>query len=186
MAVDRRRKKVDKRVKLYAYLPTVFMARLGKNEKLLLAFYAQNYNWTNQEDSYYSQAVICSYLGMAKGTYQKARKNLLKFGWITVTRESPQALVKIGVRLGVDDPAYDDFHWADWHPERQSKQNAIENFMDKHPDLIGEPGGKVARLWDTSAELTGASNEQPYSPASQLLVSPQDTNNEVNRFLATG
>jgi len=99
MAVSRGRTKADKRERLYAYLPTVFMARLGKNEKLLLAFYAQNYNWAKQEDSYYSQAVICSYLGMAKGTYQKARKNLLKFGWVTVTREAPQALVKIGVRL---------------------------------------------------------------------------------------
>jgi hypothetical protein len=123
---------------------------------------------------------------MAKGTYQKARKNLLRLGWITVTRKSPQALVEVGVRLGVDDPAYDDFHWADWHPERQSKQNALENFMDKHPDLIGEPGGKVARLWETKAEPGGARDEQPYPLTSQLLVSPQDTNNDFNRLLATG
>jgi hypothetical protein len=186
MAVSRGKTKADKRERLYAYLPTVFMARLGKNEKLLLAFYAQNYNWAKQEDSYYSQAVICSYLGMAKGTYQKARKNLLKFGWITVTREAPQALVKIGVRLGIDDPAYDDFHWASWHPERQSKQNAIENFKDKHPDLIGEPGGEVIRLWGAKMEQGDLSYDQPNSAMRQLLVSPQDTNNEFNRLMATG
>jgi hypothetical protein len=186
MAAQRASKKEDQRDKLYAYLPTVFMARLGRNEKLLLTFYAQNYNWTYQRDSYYSQTVICAYLGMAKGTYQAARKKLLKFGWITVTRETPQSVVRVGVRLGIDDPSYDDYHWAIWHPERVTKQNAINNFIDKHPDLVGEPNGTVLKLWETQSEQGSDRDDLPYSPPSRLPVASQDTNNEVTRFKATG
>lgn len=186
MAAQKAIRKEDKRVMLYAYLPTVFMARLGRNEKLLLTFYAQNYNWIKQEDSYYSQAVICAYLGMAKGTYQSARKKLLKFGWITVTRDTPQAVVKVGVRLGIDDPAYDDYHWAIWHPERLSKQNAINNFIDKHPDLVGEPNGTVLKLWETKREQGSDKDDLPYTQPSQLPVLIEDTNNEVIRLQATG
>jgi hypothetical protein len=123
---------------------------------------------------------------MAKGTYQAARKKLLKFGWITVTRESPQAVVRIGVRLGIDDPAYDTFHWSTWHPERMSKQNAINNFIDKHPDLVGEPGGTVLKLWEVESEPGSDMSELPYSFSRRYPVSTQDTNNEVTTLRATG
>lgn len=93
---------------LFAYNEVIYQAFLTKSQHSLLAYYAVAYNWTGQEASFHSQALICRTLDMTPATYQKIRKELENLGWISVEIKyrNPAAAHKsvyVTVHCGKDD-----------------------------------------------------------------------------------
>lgn len=123
----------------FAYTPLVYSSFLGKSEKSLLLYYANHYNWKNDEASYHSEARICGALPMNPRTYRAARKSLKELGWIEEWREFIPGLENVVIRvrpmLGRDDPKI--FADRGGRPPRvqEKHQQLIEDFRDKHPNL---------------------------------------------------
>jgi hypothetical protein len=103
----------------YKYLAAIQNAKLGSKEKLLLYFYATTFNWKSKKPSFYSQRKICALNSMAPGTYDKSRDKLEELGWIKVIYRGRRKSCQVTVRFGIDDPDYDNFSWAKWHPSNR-------------------------------------------------------------------
>jgi hypothetical protein len=129
--------------KLFAYLPVVMRAHLGKHEKLLLFFYAYAYNWTKNSPSYYSQESITRYLDISPKTYQDARRSLNSLGWISVRRESQvgfeRTKVYVQLLVGRDDPLITGKRKGRNPKEAQGFLNAVSTLKKHHPDFVVGP-----------------------------------------------
>lgn len=93
---------------LFAYNAVIYKAFLNKSQHSLLAYYSQAYNWTDRKPSFHSQERICRILDMSPGTYQDAKRDLEKLGWISTEKKHVEghdfASVHVTVHVGRDDP----------------------------------------------------------------------------------
>lgn len=127
----------------FAYQPIIYAAILGKHEKMLLSFYAWAYNWTENSPSFYSQESIVTAIPIGNDTYQKARENLERLGWIRTQKKKlaghdyPSILVTI--HIGRDEP----IAFAKKGGRQPADLEAYENlklvFAKAHPDLVRQP-----------------------------------------------
>lgn len=131
--------KTNNQKDVFAYLPVVVTARLGRNEKILLFFYAWSFNWKKRKPSHYSTGSICAYLSMSKNTYYKARNRLEELGWIIVKNKGQQSQCEVTVQMGVDDPEYDNKNWANKYPVKTKLLKARDHFIQTHPEMVWEP-----------------------------------------------
>lgn len=102
------------------YAEKVRLAKLDGGSKGLLWFYASTYNWKNKKPSYYTERSICSLVGMSLGTYHNRRKYLEELGWISVYHKGKHNSAHVGVKVGIDDPDYENKCWAEWHPSNRN------------------------------------------------------------------
>lgn len=117
-----------KQDKLYLYNRYIADAKLDGLAKGLLYFYANVYNWSKDEASYWSQKSICASVGISQNTYQKKRKYLEDLGWLKVQNRGRNKSCKVWVSVGVDDPSYDQKCWAGGH-KRMFDQNELEELL---------------------------------------------------------
>jgi hypothetical protein len=117
---------MNKKENLYKYLDEVMYAKLDGKAKGLLYFYAHRYNWSKNLPSYWSERTICALTSMSPSTYQEKRKYLEDLGWIVVKKRGRQITSLVGVKVGKDDPQYEQNCWAGWHP--YNGDDSIENF----------------------------------------------------------
>ena len=104
---------------LYKYNVIIRHAKLDNGSKSLLRFYADTYNWTNDRPSWYSERQICALESITANTYLKRRKKLEELGWITVKNRGPYRPCFVWVNIGDDDPEYEKYSFAKWHPSNQ-------------------------------------------------------------------
>jgi hypothetical protein len=119
---------MSKKENLYKYMDDIMYAKLDGKAKGLLYFYAHRYNWSKNLPSYWSERTICALTSMSPSTYQEKRKYLEDLGWIVVKKRGRQITSLVGVKVGNDDPLYEDTCWAAWHP--YNGDNSLENFWD--------------------------------------------------------
>lgn len=115
----------------YRYLDAVREAKLGSKEKLLLYFYATTFKWDERKASFYGQRKICALTSMSQGAYDKARDKLEELGWIKVLYRGRKKSCQVTVQYGVDDPDYENRHWAKWHPSRSSIEDRYWEIVAK-------------------------------------------------------
>ncbi len=131
----------EKRVqdKLYKYAEIVKLAKIDGSAKALLWFYAFVFNWENKNPSWYSQRRICALTGMSQSTYHIKRKYLEDLGWITVLNRGFKETCLVSVKVGSNDPDYENKSWAKWHPdnERQEQNPAEEEFLINAHNVFG-------------------------------------------------
>ena len=104
---------------LYKYNGLIRLAKLDNGSKSLLRFYADTYNWTNDKPSWYSERQICALEAITANTYLKRRKKLEELGWITVKYRGPHTPCYVWINVGEDDPEYEKYSFAKWHPSNQ-------------------------------------------------------------------
>jgi hypothetical protein len=114
---------------LYKYNGIIRLAKLDNGSKSLLRFYADTYNWSQDKPSRYSERQICALEGITANTYLKRRKRLEELGWITVKYLGPHTPCHVWINIGEDDPAYEKFSFAKWHP---SNRTEVEEEFIKH------------------------------------------------------
>lgn len=172
---------------LFAFLPVVVRARLGKSEKILLFFYAWSYNWKKKKPSRYATASICAYLSMSKNTYFRARDRLEQLGWIVVTNKKQLTPCEVVVCMGVDDPNYEAQHWAKKYPKKTRLESARDHFAQAHPEMVWKPEEMLSLNSEVSyliRSVSGLHNSVQglNRPVSQSLreVFREETNNETN------
>ena len=148
-----------KQDKLYLYNRHIADAKLDGLAKGLLYFYANVYNWSKDEASYWSQRSICASVGISQNTYQKKRKYLEELGWLKVQNRGRNKSCKVWVSVGIDDPDYDQRCWASGH-KRMFNQDELENLFapvhnpfDSLNGLDGIPGDLIK-----SSVSTGTTN----------------------------
>ena len=115
----------------YKYLEAVRLAKLGSKEKLLLYFYATTFKWDERKPSYYGQRKICALTSMSQGAYDKARGKLEELGWIKVLYRGRKKSCQVTVQYGLDDPTYEDRHWAKWHPSNTAIEERYWEIVSK-------------------------------------------------------
>jgi len=117
--------------KLYKYANVVMHAKIDGSAKALLWFYAYVFNWEQRRPSFWPQRKICALTGMAPSTYHKKRKYLEELGWITVFNRGFDNSCLVSVKVGADDPEYENMSWAKWHPEneRAARQESLTQFL---------------------------------------------------------
>ena len=115
----------EKRVqdKLYKYAEIVKLAKIDGSAKALLWFYAFVFNWENKMPSWYSQRRICALTGMSPSTYHIKRKYLEDLGWITVLNRGFKDTCLVSVKVGSNDPNYENMSWAKWHPDNENQED---------------------------------------------------------------
>ena len=125
--------KPEKKVqdKLYKYANIVMHAKMDGSAKALLWFYAYVFNWEQRRPSFWPQRKICAMTGMAPSTYHKKRKYLEELGWITVFNRGFENSCLVSVKVGMNDPEYENMSWAKWHPEneRKARQESLAQFL---------------------------------------------------------
>lgn len=116
---------------VFRYSALIRYAKLLRNEKHLLRFYADVHNWKTGRWSEYSTHRICSLVSMSTKTFRKARSNLEDLGWIVIHWRGDRTAPTIELRIGRDDPRYDDKEWAEWWlPEGGYSQEFSGNPFD--------------------------------------------------------
>lgn len=105
------------------YAEKVRLAKLNGGSKGLLWFYASTYNWKNNKPSFYTERSICALVGISLGTYHNRRKYLEELGWISVYHKGKHNSAFVGVKVGKDDPDYENKCWAEWHPSNRTYNN---------------------------------------------------------------
>jgi hypothetical protein len=145
----------EKRVqdKLYKYASIVLNAKIDGSAKALLWFYAYVFNWDAGRPSYWAQRKICALTGMSQSTYQKKRKYLEDLGWITVFKRGFSESCLVSVKVGSNDPNYENMSWAKWHPENEHKarQEALTQFLiDSSSVLMDDDAARESNdsLWE--------------------------------------
>lgn len=93
----------------------VFMAELGKLEKLYLCYVAAMTNFQKKSPCYASRDEMMNALSMSKDTLNRTKKKLIELDWI-VCYERPGTSDYQFPALGRRDP---DFQWK--NPERKSR-----------------------------------------------------------------
>lgn len=151
--------------KLYKYAWIVLNAKMDGSAKALLWFYAYVFNWEKSQPSYWAQRKICALTGMSQSTYHKKRKYLEELGWITVFNRGYNESCLVSVKVGSNDPDYENMSWAEWHPENEHKarQEALAHFLiesshvlenddtEMKPSDIDEKQSDTRDLMDDSA-----------------------------------
>lgn len=121
---------------VFRYSALIRYAKLLKNEKHLLRFYADVHYWEEHRWSNYSTHRICSLISMSPKTFRETRKKLEELGWIVVHENGDRQCPHIELRIGRDDPVYDDTEWAKWWlPEGGNKEK-----------MKGSPFGSVSSM----------------------------------------
>ena len=108
--------------KLYLYAKRVMWAQLECKAKALLWCYAYAYNWDHGRPSFYSQERICAITAMSPKTYQKARKYLESFGWVTIEKRGRKKPPLVWVATGKNDPNYKNWSFSQVHPDYLSRE----------------------------------------------------------------
>ena len=126
----------DERPDVFRYSALIRYAKLLRNEKHLLRFYADVHNWKTGRWSEYSTHRICSLVSMSTKTFREARSNLEDLGWIVIHWRGDRTTPTIQLRIGRDDPRYDNKEWADWWlPEGGYSQEFSGNPFDSAPSM---------------------------------------------------
>ena len=119
---------------VFRYSALIRYAKLLRNEKHLLRFYADVHNWTTGRWSDYSTHRICSLVSMSTKTFREARKNLEDLGWIVIHWRGDRTAPTIELKIGRNDPRYEDKEWAEWWlPEGGYSQEFSGNPFDSAP-----------------------------------------------------
>lgn len=133
---------------VFRYSALIRYAKLLRNEKHLLRFYADVHNWKTGRWSDYSTHRICSLVSMSTKTFREARSNLEDLGWIVIHWRGDRTAPNIELRIGRDDPRYEDKEWAEWWlPEGGYSQEFSGNPFD-HVSSMGveEQMGQMGEL----------------------------------------
>jgi hypothetical protein len=146
----------NKQDRLYEYGKAILDAKLEAGAKGLLWHFAYTYNWTENRRSFWSEERICAHTSMAPSTFQKRKKYLESLGWIHIIKTDLKKPPLIKPTIGVDDPSYEEMHWAKWHKSNVSELTLEQ--LSKLPDFELE---KLA-VYDTS-ELDQDGNEIDFS-----------------------
>jgi hypothetical protein len=145
----------NKRDRLYKYGEAIINAKLEAGAKGLLWHFAYTYNWTEDRRSFWSEERICAHTSMAPSTFQKRKKYLESLGWIDILKVDLKKPPLIKPTIGIDDPNYEQMHWAKWHssnpreltleelsklPESDLKKYVIN---DLEPRDIGDTSNRI-------------------------------------------
>ena len=136
--------KTNERHGAFAYQPLIYAAFLGKHEKQLLTFYSDVFNWTEGNESWYSQESILRQLGfMSPASYQSARKRLEELGWIStylrLRQGNTHPSVHVKVMLGRDDPDLFLRRGGRTPEEAEAYEALRKHFSIQHPRLCKHP-----------------------------------------------
>jgi hypothetical protein len=146
--------------KLYKYGSEVLNAKIDGSAKALLWFYAYVFNWEGSMPSWYAQRKICALTGMSQSTYQNKRKYLERLGWIEVLNRGFSESCLVKVKVGMNDPEYENMSWAKWHPENEKKERAesLAKFLSNSPEALENDDSNSESL-DTETVLEGSEAE---------------------------
>jgi hypothetical protein len=120
----------------FGYAETVRTAKLDIKAKALLWFYANTFNWTKGNPSFYTQDQICAYVGFSPSTYQKLKRYLIDLGWIQTSKASYDSPVFVTPSLGKDDENYELRSWAKGH---KSNKKTLEEEIESLPPELRDP-----------------------------------------------
>ena len=121
---------------VFRYSALIRYAKLLRNEKHLLRFYADVHNWKTNRWSEYSTHRICSLVSMSTKTFREARKNLEDLGWIVIHWRGDRTAPTIELKIGRDDPRYEGKEWAGWWlPAGGYNQEFSGNPFDSAPSI---------------------------------------------------
>ena len=150
---------------VFRYSALIRYAKLLRNEKHLLRFYADVHNWTTNSWSHYSTHRICSLVSMSPKTFRDTRKNLVKLGWIGIHENGDRKAPFIELKIGRNDPLYEETEWARWWlPEGGRSEEFSGNPFDSASSMGVEEPRSQMELQD---EVLGESLDQQFK-VSQL------------------
>lgn len=115
------------------YAREISNARLERDAKSLLWFYAWAYNWTESRRSWWPEKKLCAHVGMSLATMHKNRKYLEKHGWIEIVKVGGRLPPQIGVKIGRDDPDYERHSYAKGNLENSLTQEELSKMS---PDEV--------------------------------------------------
>jgi len=145
----------NKRDRLYKYGEAIVNAKLDGGAKMLLWHYAFAYNWTEERRSFWSEERICAHTSMAPSTFQKRKKYLKDLGWLDIVKIGLKHPPLVKPTYGMDDPAYEDRHWAKWHPSNRKEVNLGERASLPDSELEGHSIVQEGNLITKEAEDEG-------------------------------
>jgi hypothetical protein len=121
---------------VFRYSALIRYAKLLKNEKHLLRFYADVHNWKTNRWSEYSTHRICSLVSMSPKTFREARRNLENLGWIAVHQRGDRTAPTIELKIGRNDLRYDKKEYAAWWlPEGGYSEEFSGNPFESVPSM---------------------------------------------------
>lgn len=167
------------RVKNHSFLPY--------RERAVLSFYAENYTWSEDQASYWSQQKICDLLGFkSEKTLRSCNKVLEELNWISLDRKfsstaSLYQSVYVQIHIGIDDPSTLDVHRQNLIKQIEKDTHAPEWQRQRDIDYINLHGRSDVEQLELDSAKENFKNHHPniYSREAFLESKEKDSRKDL-------